>query len=123
VRELLTQSRELLKQMEVDCLGDVTVYGRSPRFLSQVGRRPGLPFPGKEKSGATDDPSLPTGGIYPRYCSDLRLLQNQVRSRSASRGACGGSGRNASSVGIEVQYAVFFRAEPANASLVEDQGR
>src|ERR1700730_14265700 len=77
----------------------------------------------KKTKGTTDYPLPPVWGLSPRYSSDLRLLQNQIRSRSASHGACGGSGRNSSCVRIEVQYAIFFRAEPANTGLVEDQGR
>ncbi len=77
----------------------------------------------KKTKGATGGPLLPVWGLSPRYRSDSRLLQNQVRSRSASHGACGGSGRNSSGVRIEVQYAIFFRAEPADTGLVEDERR
>src|SRR5882724_789973 len=66
-------------------------------------------------------PLLPV--LYPPQGTLLLLLQDQVRSRGASHGTCGGAGRNSGSVRIEVQYSVFFRAEPTNTSLVENQGR
>ena len=53
----------------------------------------------------------------------LQLLQDQVRSRAASHGACSGAGRNSGRIRVEVQYAIFCRAEAANAGLVENQGR
>ena len=77
----------------------------------------------KKTKGATDCPLLPVWGLSPRYFADLQLLQNQVRSRSASHGACGGPDGDASGVRIKVQYAIFFRAEPANTGLVEDERR
>jgi hypothetical protein len=63
-------------------------------------------------------------GLYPPLGTfPLLLLQDQVRGRSASHGTCGGSDRDSGDVRIEVQYAIFFRAEPANTGLVEDEGR
>ena len=61
----------------------------------------------KMRNGSNDISVAPVLNIFPKLF-DLLLLQNQVRSRSASRGACGGSSRNTRSIGIEVQHAVFF---------------
>ena len=75
----------------------------------------------KGSNGLSVAPGL--GDRPPGICSDLRLLQDQVRSDGASRRTSSGAGGRTGSVRIEVQYAVFFRAEPANTGLVEDERR
>ena len=77
----------------------------------------------KSRIGAEKRHRLLSGAsVHPWQLTNRGLLQNQVRGRSTSHGSCGCSGRNASRIWIEVQHAVFFRAEATNTSLVEHQG-
>ena len=78
--------------------------------------------PPAKTSGTTNPPGK---WATPRGSPDFdalssQLLQNNVRSRRASRRTCGSASRYSGSVLIEVKYAIFFRAEPANTGLVED---
>ena len=53
---------------------------------------------------------------------DSALTAKLHMDRGAGRSTGGGSRRNPGRVFIEVQYSVFFRAEPPNTSLVKDEG-